>query len=482
MRESNSHSSTSGKSCLLKVLLALALLGGVSILIVAIIFSRWKDSVAQELEAYKQDARAQGYPVTLEELDAWYPAVPDDQNAATMYEQAFASLEATDPELARISELYAQREAEFADSDFSAELTAQVADYLVAQNESLAELEAASYCKEARFPVDYTDGMAADLSHLTPMRWSARLLVLSADQALEQGDTERAIERYVQVLAIARASVNEPSVLAQIVRVSVDSIACAEIARALSRSVFDSSQLAALDTAWTEAHNLDGFTRAMAADRCVTTSQVEDMFTRTQAEFGPSLLKMKPTWRYFPVGIRRAYINLLELKLYRAFASVITPGEPDWPGLFKDPQLKDHFEDKWTPLTTLLMPPLRRSYRTFIRDEACFRVVRTALAVERYRLDHGVLPDTLEACVPEYVPAEVILDPYNGEPLKFRPEEDGGFQVYSVFENLKDDGGERWEKQGPDSFSGDWVFTVTRSEEGIAAANGESASTPQRRT
>src|SRR2546426_3516321 len=34
--------------------------------------------------------RKQGYPVTLAELDAWYPRVPDGENAALIYTNAFA--------------------------------------------------------------------------------------------------------------------------------------------------------------------------------------------------------------------------------------------------------------------------------------------------------------------------------------------------------------------------------------------------------
>src|SRR5437667_5107117 len=34
--------------------------------------------------------RAKGYPVTLTELNAWYKAVPADQNVALIYKNAFA--------------------------------------------------------------------------------------------------------------------------------------------------------------------------------------------------------------------------------------------------------------------------------------------------------------------------------------------------------------------------------------------------------
>ena len=44
--------------------------------------------IAHELAAI----RARGEPVTLEELDAWYPKVPDAENAALVLTQALARL------------------------------------------------------------------------------------------------------------------------------------------------------------------------------------------------------------------------------------------------------------------------------------------------------------------------------------------------------------------------------------------------------
>ena len=473
MSKSNSRSSTSGKSCLIKGLLALALAGGVPILIAAIIFSRWIDSVAEELEAYKQDARAQGYPVTLEELDAWYPAVPDAENAALVYQEAFALMQAVDPDFTRLAELYRLRDAELAGSGYSPEHVDVIAGYLSVQTKGVAKLEEASRLKRARFPVDYTMGSDAVLDHLAPMRSSARLLALEIGRALAQGDSERAINNNVQMLAIVRAGGTEPSLVAQLVRIAIASMVFEELERTLSHGDFLSPELAALDAAWVEAHRPDALAQALAGERCLTSSMMISLLNDNATVNDPDLEAISKARNNLPAALFRTYIAYEELSVYRGFANAIPEGEPDWPVLYANPPMQDAAENTWAPLTAILMPALSRVHRAFIRDETIYRTARTALAVERYRLDHDALPDTLAACVPKYVPAEVIADPYTGEPLKYRPEEDGGYQVYSVFENLVDDGGERWEKQDPDSYSGDWVFSVTRSEEGKTATNHE---------
>jgi hypothetical protein len=69
------------------------------------------------------------------------------------------------------------------------------------------------------------------------------------------------------------------------------------------------------------------------------------------------------------------------------------------------------------------------------------RAARAAVAVERYRRDHGdQLPRSLEDLVPAYLEA-VPIDPYSERPLLYRAD-DAGYTIYSVGPDLKDDGGD----------------------------------------
>lgn len=73
-------------------------------------------------------------------------------------------------------------------------------------------------------------------------------------------------------------------------------------------------------------------------------------------------------------------------------------------------------------------------------DLAARRVLVATIAVERYRRDHArALPPSLQAVVPAYL-ASVPVDPFSGDPLTYKPDDDG-YVLYSIDTNLKNDGG-----------------------------------------
>jgi hypothetical protein len=81
--------------------------------------------------------------------------------------------------------------------------------------------------------------------------------------------------------------------------------------------------------------------------------------------------------------------------------------------------------------------------------------VVTAIALKRYQLKHGNYPPDLNSLVPEFLPT-VPLDPVDGQPLRYRPNADGTFPLYSVGENGKDDGGDPSLGKGVESSSFNW--------------------------
>jgi hypothetical protein len=97
--------------------------------------------------------------------------------------------------------------------------------------------------------------------------------------------------------------------------------------------------------------------------------------------------------------------------------------------------------------------------RSFVRDLshlAYLRTAQVALAVERFRLAAGGLPDSLGQLVPAYLET-VLKDPFDGAPLRYRKLAPG-FVAYSVGEDGKDDEGR---DQG-DGGSRDLAFRVER--------------------
>ena len=72
-------------------------------------------------------------------------------------------------------------------------------------------------------------------------------------------------------------------------------------------------------------------------------------------------------------------------------------------------------------------------------NDGLIRTAIAALAAERFRLDHGSWPESLDQLVPKYM-AAVPNDPFIPGPLKLRKLPDGLF-IYSVGYDGRDDGG-----------------------------------------
>ena len=107
----------------------------------------------------------------------------------------------------------------------------------------------------------------------------------------------------------------------------------------------------------------------------------------------------------------------------------------------------------------LTLPRFYRAEERHVGDVARMGLRLTALAIERYRLanqDH--LPAMLTDLVPTFLPS-VPQDPFDGQPLRFKPLEKG-YVIYSVGPDLKDDGGREWQPR-PKGATNDLPYDIT---------------------
>lgn len=101
-----------------------------------------------------------------------------------------------------------------------------------------------------------------------------------------------------------------------------------------------------------------------------------------------------------------------------------------------------------TMFMAIMMPALNAAGKTETRSLATEACTYAVIACERYRLEHGGLPHQLADLVPAYL-KEVPTDPFSGEAVLYN-KRDNGFVVYSVYDNLQDDGGIEFMPQQPD--------------------------------
>jgi hypothetical protein len=92
----------------------------------------------------------------------------------------------------------------------------------------------------------------------------------------------------------------------------------------------------------------------------------------------------------------------------------------------------------------LHMPMVDKLIAYRCQEDVAMQTTRLLLAMRAYQLKLGRLPGSLEALTPEFVPS-VPEDAFNSAPLMYSPE----FKViYSVGENLRDDGGSIGREEG----------------------------------
>jgi hypothetical protein len=109
----------------------------------------------------------------------------------------------------------------------------------------------------------------------------------------------------------------------------------------------------------------------------------------------------------------------------------------------------------------------------------------TAIALQRFRLHHGQYPERLNDLIPEFL-AEPPRDWMDGQPLRYRRNPNDTFTLYSVGEDLRDDGGDlttlsEWVTDPEPMFiTRDAVWPMLATKETVAALKRDAAAKKQR--
>ena len=109
-------------------------------------------------------------------------------------------------------------------------------------------------------------------------------------------------------------------------------------------------------------------------------------------------------------------------------------------------------------LTSMVLPTSSHLSDHAAKADAEHRLAVLAAAMWRYRLRQGAFPDKLESLVPAYLPA-APADPFTGKSMKLGRTGDGKAVIYSIGEDLEDNGGQPF---GKESRKGDIPLVLGR--------------------
>ena len=385
-----------------------------------------------------ENLRAKGYPVTLEELESWYNIPEGTKNSADVYLNAFSNYVEWDSEARKALPIVGRAPLPARTQPLDDPNHQLVEIFLSDNKKTLTLLHEAASIEHCRYPLGFIQELNQGAPWLKNLRKCAHLLRLNVLIQCESKNSEKALESIHSTLSLAKSS-NVPLLLHQLIHISVKATAYKNIERTLNRVQLTEEQLMKLSS-WIEEADIDkGYRQTLVGEQCLGLNTFRGHVREISGELGSKgglSIVFLAFWRITGLNDRDAtkYIDIMQELMD---AMELSANERLL--VFDSIQKDVHSGKRGGFLTRMLMPAFGRIMQIETRHLAHLHATQTALAIERYRLTEGRLPQSLDNLVPAYM--EVIpTDPFDGQDLKFRTLKTG-FVVYSVGEDLTDEGG-----------------------------------------
>ena len=295
----------------------------------------------------------------------------------------------------------------------------------------------------------YWDESDPSLAHLSKVRGVARILKLDACVLAKKGESGEAMENIRSILRLRRFIDEEPDCISKLVATGVDVIAYDALCDIINFGSPAATDLKQLMKILENREEKNRFTKALLGETA-STLRFYEMSMREIEEYGAIkeekdevwLLKIGPalksvaTWFVWNKDLDKHYY----LKIMRLAREV---SRNDLPEAFDDPKLKKAEKLVWEKPVMALLAQLAGSSLRFLESQGGadtrLRLARTACALELYRIEKGIYPDTLEELVPGYL-SNVQIDPFDGKPIRY-VRRGVGYMLYGIGEDRGDNGG-----------------------------------------
>jgi hypothetical protein len=475
------------------ILVRAVFIGAVLLTLLAAFFLEEKVRGDNTWQRYQAEARARGVKLTMAEYVP--PPVPEEQNFASipLFQESFRPSPPANPlalpeapgvkqpplgaafkgepiDLAAWQKFFVATKAL---PDIGESAAADVLKALERYAPQVAQLRAAGKRPESRFPVRYEDGAAATLPHLVLCQSAARLFALRLAAHLALGQSGEAYEDFQDGLRLYAALVKEPTLISGLVRLSALSVMENAVWAGLARHQWADAELQKIAADLADIRLMDDYALAFGSERGAS-NLIHDGLVKKGASELAALLPLNTDTNPQPSHwAAAAFVSLyptgwLRLSQTRAngyFDEMSNHVSHTPPRFFLDrPTLSaakadaNFFERLCYFLFFILTPSLDEVERTYAYGQTLLDQTRLGCSLERYRIDHGAFPASLDVLAPDFRPA-LPCDVLNGEPLHYRVDAEGGYLLYSVARNLADDGGKSDAKVGVKQ-QPDWVWSI----------------------
>ena len=390
-------------------------------------------------------------------------AVPDDENAALLYESAILLLKAQpasresgqpaeqDNLLIYLGGLSGTFLTESLDADKRAEIE-QLLELDVVQK-AISIIEQGTERRLCRFNHDYTAGINMLLPNLSEMRDLTRILAAKACLEAADGRPDAAWKLVQIQLRFSDAMRNEPILITQLVRFAMIRTACETIQKLCEAAPPNAEQYRSVENLLSDYEDRKPLVLALDGERlllgewafhALRNGSVKDIpdVTGDESGFGEVLMSLYAAFKPLLLADHAAYVRVMG-EFTKSAQQPYSPNEAS--------AINGKIEQTGSRLhvvTNMLVPAIIRVKILYGELIAKIHITRAGLAVLQDKKNRGAFPQTLES-----LNLKDVRDPFSDGPLHYRANPNG-FILYSVGPDQKDNNGKTKEKK--DKKGTDW--------------------------
>lgn len=437
-----------------------------AVLIIGLVCLRiwWGYEADRRLQAEIESYRAAGQLVYASEFDALVENVPDDDNAALLYEQAMEKIVSFASNGTHFS-AFTDDPALF-DSDMS------TATELLQKNaEALQLVQRAREHSQVAWTRRLQDIVSSsNFVSLSANRELSRLLLFSAEFHFRTGDHAKAIASVHDLLDFSTAVHSPPLLINSLVAMACYNLGISFVSENGADLEIDHGSLSTDgDARPANRRSITKLIRKLINEEEVRETLIR-MYLGDRTYALESPIDAGLDWMFFgantgtPPAWYRVLVKTMEpaltLETLRSLkASTIASEaavEPSWS------QAKEHFPDvsQSRSLLARLSRPvmngiygdfsstLKRTLEIHFQHIAHRRMAAIALGIRLYEVDHGHRPSDLIQLVPDYL-SSIPLDPFadDGSTIRYKPDEIGQI-LFSVWSDGKENSGVSAQREG----------------------------------
>jgi len=395
-------------------------------------------SLKEGFKSKLEDLHGKGMYLTGNELNALNEIPFTADNAADVYNIAFSLMtDFNDPNNDLPFENRLSKDI-LLGQPFSENVTALMVENVNNNTDAIEYIYRASGIEHCRFDVDYNQGINTTVPHLGSLRKASSLLIVDGFLKLQQGQKPEFLRAISANNKISNILLKEPTLVSRLVGIAIYEINTIALELAMNISDFNDDHLKRIYIGYEEAEELLKTKNYIFGESSYTTSFLK-LPLSSFSDYIYSLASVGS--RDFNMLFKKAtgliYSDAIGyLKLVEDFFPIL-----DLPYHERLEELRRFQDTNKNVLERNVV--VRLSFfswdRVFLLDNKAslkLRAARIAIAVERFRLAQGRLPDELSELVGQYID-EVPLDPFDGKQIRYRKLKKG-FEVYGVGEDLVD--------------------------------------------